>query len=150
MEILEKSFKLFLSAHDINAQIKEIVKESGVEYSDVANYLLERISQRLDIFLNRYELGFRKYERLMDSDYQDKNKVIDCAQKCQRLLTNYLIALTDVVFFVFNSNRQINTTLKLQKIMNTIILYAKRHGAFSKDKSSFKFYFIINLFYIYF
>lgn len=138
-DILEKSFKLYLSANDINARIKEIIKESGVEYRDVANYLLERISQRLDAFLNRYESGFRKYERLMGSDYQDKDKVIDCAQKCQRFLTNYLIALTDVTFFVFNSNRQINTTLKLQKIMNTIILYAKRHGVFSKDNTKSRF-----------
>lgn len=138
-EILEKSFKLYLSANDINAQIKEIIKESGVEYRDVANYLLERISQKLDAFLNRYETGFRKYEKLIESDYSDKDKVIECAQKCQRLLTNYLIALTDVAFFVFNSNRQVNTTLKLQKIMNTIILYAKRHGSFSKDNPKSRF-----------
>lgn len=31
---------------------------------------------------------------------------------------------------MFNSNRQINTTLKLQKIINSIIIYAKRHGDF--------------------
>lgn len=138
-DIIEKSFKLCLSANEINAQIKEIVKESGVEYRDVANYLLERISQKLDAFLNRYESGFRKYERLMAGDYPDKDKIVECSQKCQRLLTNYLIALTDVVFFVFNSNRQVNTTLKLQKIMNTIILYAKRHGAFNKDNPKSRF-----------
>lgn len=129
-EILEKRFNLYLSANDINAQIKAIVKETGIEYRDIANYLLEKISQKLDTFLNRYETGFRKYERLMLSEYSDKENVIACVQKTQRLLTNYLIALTDVVFFVFNSNRQVNTTLKLQKIMSTMILYAKRHGDF--------------------
>lgn len=138
-EILEKRFNLYLSANEVNVQIKAIVKESGIEYRDVANYLLEKISQKLDAFLNRYESGFRKYERLMSGEYSDKEKVIACVQKTQRLLTNYLIALIDVVFFVFNSNRQVNTTLKLQKIMNTIILYAKRHGDFCEDNPKVRF-----------
>lgn len=138
-EILEKRFNLYLSANDINVQIKAIVKESGIEYRDVANYLLEKISQKLDAFLNRYESEYRKYERLMSGDYLPKDDVIVSAQKSERLLTNYLIALIDVVFFVFNSNRQVNTTLKLQKIMNTIILYAKRHGDFSEDNPKVRF-----------
>lgn len=139
LEILEKRFNLYLSANDINSQIKAIVKETEIKYSDIANYLLEKISQKLDAFLNRYESGFRKYERLMLSDYPDKEKVDSCAQKSQRILTNYLIALIDIVFFVFNSNRQVNTTLKLQKIMNTIILYAKRHGDFNADNPKVRF-----------
>lgn len=138
-EILEKRFNLYLSANEVNVQIKAIVKETGIEYRDVANYLLEKISQKLDAFLNQYESGFRKYERLMLGEYPDKNKVIACVQNIQRLLANYLIALLDVVFFVFNSNRQVNTTLKLQKIMNTIILYAKRHGDFSEDNPKVRF-----------
>ena len=138
-EILEKRFNLYMSAYDINVQIKAIVKESGIEYRDVANYLLEKISQKLDAFLNRYESGYRKYERLMSGDYLPKDDVVVSAQKSERLLTNYLIALIDVVFFVFNSNRQVNTTLKLQKTMNTIILYAKRHGDFSEDNPKVRF-----------
>lgn len=138
-ELLEKRFNLYLSAEDINAQIKAIVKESRIEYRDVANYLLEKISQKLDAFLNRYESGFRKYERLMSGSFSDKDKVFACAQISQRLLTNYLISLTDVVFFIFNSNRQVNTTLKLQKIMNTIILYARRHGDFREDNPKVRF-----------
>ena len=43
---------------------------------------------------------------------------------------SYLVSLIDVAFFIFNSNRQVNTTLKLQKIMNSIVIYAKRHGDF--------------------
>ena len=129
-EVLEKKFNIYLPANDVNTQIKVIVKECGIEYRDIANYLLEKISQRLDTFLNRYEIGFKKYERLMSKEETNKDDVETHAQRAQRKLTSYLVSLIDVTFFVFNSNRPINTTLKLQKIMNSIIIYAKRHGDF--------------------
>ncbi len=129
-EILKKKFNIYLSANSVNTQIKVIVKECGVEYRDIANYLLEKVSQRLDAFLNRYEVGFKKYERLMSKEDINKDDVEVHAQRAQRKLTSYLISLIDVVFFIFNSNRQINTTLKLQKIMNSIVIYGKRHGDF--------------------
>ena len=129
-EVLEKKFNIYLPANDVNTQIKVIVKECGIEYRDIANYLLEKISHRLDTFLNRYEIGFKKYERLMSKEETNKDDVETHAQRAQRKLTSYLVSLIDVTFFVFNSNRQINTTLKLQKIMNSIIIYAKRHGDF--------------------
>ena len=129
-EVLEKKFNIYLPANDVNTQITVIVKECGIENRDIANYLLEKISQRLDTFLNRYEIGFKKYERLMSKEETNKDDVETHAQRAQRKLTSYLVSLIDVTFFVFNSNRQINTTLKLQKIMNSIIIYAKRHGDF--------------------
>lgn len=129
-KILDRKFNIYLPANDVNTQIKVIVRECGIEYRDIANYLLEKIGQRLDAFLNRYEMGFKKYERLMSKDEVNKDDVEKHAQRAQRALTNYLVSLIDVTFFVFNSNRQINTTLKLQKIMNTIIVYVKRHGDF--------------------
>ena len=129
-EILDRKFNIYLSANSVNAQIKAIVTECGIEYRDIANYLLEKTSQRLDAFLNRYEIGFKKYERLMSKEEANKDEVEIHAQRVQRKLTSYLVSLIDVAFFVFNSNRQINTTLKLLKIMNSIIIYGKRHGDF--------------------
>lgn len=129
-EILDKKFNIYLSANSVNAQIKAIVRECGIEYRDIANYLLEKMSQRLDAFLNRYETGFKKYERLMSKEDTNKNDVEIHAQRAQRKLTSFLVSLIDVAFFVFNSNRQVNTTLKLQKIMNSIVIYVKRHGDF--------------------
>lgn len=134
-EILNKKFNIYLSANVVNSQIKAIVRECGIEYRDIANYLLEKMSQRVDAFLNRYEKGFNKYERLMsnDNDVTNKEEVKIQVQRTQKQLTNFLVSLIDVVFFIFDSNRQVNTTLKLQKIMNTIVIYAKRHGDFNDD-----------------
>ena len=137
-DILDKKFNIYVSANDVNTQIKAIVRECGIDYRDIANYLLEKMSQRLDAFLNRYEKGFKKYERLMSKDNSNKDEVEIHAQRAQRKLSSYLVSLIDVAFFVFNSNRQINTTLKLQKIMNTIVIYAKRHGDF-KTNPKFRF-----------
>lgn len=129
-EILDKKFIIYLPANSVNVQIKAIIKECGIEYRDIANYLLEKISQRLDTFLNRYEISFKKYERLMSKEEVSKDEVEIHALRVQKKLTSYLVSLIDVAFFVFNSNRQINTTLKLLKIMNSIIIYGKRHGDF--------------------
>lgn len=132
-EILYRKFNIYLPANSVNTRIKAIVREGGIEYRDIANYLLEKMSQRLDAFLNRYEMGFKKYERLMSKEDTNKDEVELLAQGVQRKLTSYLVSLIDVAFFVFNSNRQVNTTLKLQKIMNTIVIYAKRHGDFKSN-----------------
>lgn len=132
-EILYRKFNIYLLANSVNTRIKAIVREGGIEYRDIANYLLEKMSQRLDAFLNRYEMGFKKYERLMSKEDTNKDEVELLAQGVQRKLTSYLVSLIDVAFFVFNSNRQVNTTLKLQKIMNTIVIYAKRHGDFKSN-----------------
>ncbi|ALO29162.1 antiviral reverse transcriptase Drt3b [Porphyromonas gingivalis] len=132
-EILDKKFNIYLPANSVNTRIKAIVRECEIEYRDIANYLLEKMSQRLDAFLNRYEMGFKKYERLMSKGDTNKDGVELLAQRVQRKLTSYLVSLIDVAFFVFNSNRQVNTTLKLQKIMNTIVIYAKRHGDFKSN-----------------
>lgn len=132
-KLLDKVFNLYLPANRVNTQIKAIVSECGIEYRDIANYLLEKMSQHLDAFLSRYEIGFKKYEYLMSKEGTDKNEVEIQAQRVQRNLTTYLVSLIDVAFFVFNSNRQVNTTLKLQKIMNTIVIYAKRHGDFKTN-----------------
>ena len=129
-EILDKKFNIYLPTNSVNTQIKVIVKECGVEYRDIANYLLEKISQRLDVFLNRYEIGFKKYERLMLKEDTNTEEIEIHAQRAQRKLTSYLVSLIDIAFFVFYSNRQVNTTLKLQKIMNSIVIYVKRHGDF--------------------
>lgn len=132
-EILYRKFNIYLPANSVDTRIKAIVREGGIEYRDIANYLLEKMSQRLDAFLNRYEMGFKKYERLMSKEDTNKDEVELLAQGVQRKLTSYLVSLIDVAFFVFNSNRQVNTTLKLQKIMNTIVIYAKRHGDFKSN-----------------
>ena len=132
-EILNKKFNIYLSANSVNIQIKAIVRECGIEYRDIANYLIEKISQRLDAFLNRYEMGFKKYERLMSKEGTNKDQVELLAQRVQRKLMSYLVSLIDVAFFVFNSNRQVNTTLKLHKIMNSIVIYAKRNGDFKAN-----------------
>jgi len=132
-DILDKKFNIYLPANKVNIQIKAIVRECGIEYCDIANYLLEKMSQRLDAFLNRYEIGFKKYERLMSRENTNKDEVETHSLRVQRKLTSYLISLIDVAFFIFNSNRQVNTTLKLQKIMNTIVIYAKRHGDFKTN-----------------
>ena len=132
-EILDKKFNIYLPANRVNTQIKAIVKECEIEYRDIANYMLEKMSQRLDAFLNRYEMGFKKYERLMSKEDTYKDEVELLAQGVQRKLTSYLVSLIDVAFFVFNSNRQVNTTLKLQKIMNSIVIYAKRYGDFKSN-----------------
>ena len=59
------------------------------------------MSQRLDVFLNRYEIGFKKYERLMLKEGIDKGDVEVHSQQVQRQLTIYLISLIDIAFFYF-------------------------------------------------
>lgn len=40
-------------------------------------------------------------------------------------MISYLNGIIDLAFFIYNANRQINTTLKLQKLLNSIVIYVR-------------------------
>lgn len=67
---------------------------------DIVNYMFEKMSQRLWRFSHRYEMGFKKYERLMSKEDTHKDEV-ELGNKEYK--GSHVILYLWLMFFVFNT-----------------------------------------------
>lgn len=130
---LNSNAKLYVKSTKLIAKYKAVLKAVGVENKDVVNYALAQIERKLVSVLNRFDRVFKQL--CMGINDQDREK--ECREKKEKLehmLSEYLINLTDVVFFLYADCKRVNTTLKLMKIMNAIIIYLDNDYYPQKDE----------------
>jgi len=133
---LEQEPHFHLKATHFNKKYKDILASTGVKPKDVANYTLAIASIHLPRLLKKYDKVFKTLKKGLDNPkYVAYHN--DCTRKVAQLesrLSNYLIELVDVVFFIFSENERINTTLKLSQVLNEIIIYLDNDYKVSKEK----------------
>lgn len=121
-DALHNSNRLFFRSNRFIAKYKAIIKTTGVENKDVVNYALSRIEIKLLSVLKRYDIIFKHLSKAV----YEQNKEQECREKKQKLeqmLSDYLVQITDISFFLYADCKRINTTLKLMNILNKIIIY---------------------------
>lgn len=121
--IKDKSY-LYINAREFNKMYKSILISIGVRSKDVVNYTLARMSRKLESGLKKYDSNFKLLSRaFQNEDFADKKEDIKkTKQKKEKMLTNFLIEVLDSVFFLYSTNKKVNTTLKLLSILNQIII----------------------------
>lgn len=122
---LDRKYALFLSATQFNAAYKAILKDCCIDSKNVLNYTLSRISIRLVALLKQHN----KAMRMMCYALMEPKMVVlreECAthkKDLEKKLSLYLQNVIDCVFFLYASNKRINSTLKVMQILNTCIEY---------------------------
>lgn len=122
---LDKKYTSYLSATRFNAAYKTILKDCGIDSKNVLNYTLSRISIRLVALLKRHN----KAMRMMCYALIDPKMAVlreECAahkKDIEKKLSLYLQNVIECVFFLYASNKRINSTLKVMQILNTCIEY---------------------------
>jgi hypothetical protein len=129
---------LHINPNAFNAKYKVIIKESGVEYKSVINYSLAKICSRLEILLKKFDNRF-KYLSYFEKHYEElssdqKSKCIKLRKQDEKSLTNFIVNILDIVFFLYSNNKRINTTLKVLSILNVVILYSKNNYQLKNEK----------------
>lgn len=124
-KLLEVNNSLYINSLFINKSYKDILVSCNVEPKDVANYLLFKICRKLEVNLKKFDSSYRKMVLIRDlSTNQKVNKELLCLiKKREAMMSNFLINILEVVFFIYYSNPRINTTLRLINILNVIVLY---------------------------
>jgi len=113
---------LYFRSNHFITKYKSIIKTTGVGSKDVVNYTLACIERKLVSVLKQYDKVFK----CLSIGYEKKLLTEECMakkMKLERMLTDYLIQLTDVVFFLYADCKRIKTTLKMMTILNDIIIY---------------------------
>lgn len=121
--IKDKSY-FHINARQFNKMYKSILVSMGVESKDVINYTLARMSRKLETGLKKYDSSFKLLSRaIQNTEFEEKKADIKKAkQKKEKMLTKYLTELLDSVFFLYSTNKKVNTTLKVLTILNQIII----------------------------
>lgn len=116
---------LHLNARSFNLQFKAILKECNVESKDVVNYTLSRICSKLESDIKKFDSGFRLLSRaLVDDSLGDIHKEIKKSKiRKEKMMTSFLVELLDSVFFLYSSNKRVNTTLKVINILNNVVIH---------------------------
>jgi hypothetical protein len=137
-DLLSEKRSLYINPNIFNAKYKAIIKESGVEYKSVINYSLARICSKLETLLKKFDARFKylsyftKHPESLTSE--EKEKCIKYKKQDEKDLTNFIVNVLDVVFFLYSNNKRINTTLKVLSILNVIILYYKNNYQLKTEK----------------
>jgi len=113
---------LYFKSNRFIAKYKAIIKDAGVENKDVVNYALAKIEHKLQVVLKKFDTIYKRLSVGVHESYRQ----VECEEKrkkMERMLTEYLIQITDISFFLYADCKRINTTLKLMHILNDVIIY---------------------------
>lgn len=121
--INDKSY-FHLNAKEFNIRFKSIQKECNVSSKDIINYTLARIARKLEIGLKKFDKRF-KILSITLTDEKKQEFHAECIKEknnLEKMLARYLIAVLDVIFFLYSNNKRVNTTLKMLTILDEIII----------------------------
>lgn len=121
-DALQNTNRLFFRSNRFIAKYKAIIKTTGVENKDVVNYALSRIEIKLLSVLKQYDVVFKRLSKAVYKQVKEQ----ECREKklkMELMLSDYLVQITDISFFLYADCKRINTTLKLMNILNKIIIY---------------------------
>lgn len=102
----EKKGSIYINLHGLSTDFKSILSDSGVTYSDILNYSLAIVE--------------RKTKKIL-SDY----KLINETETSSRQLISALVSVIDFTYFIYSVAPKVNSTIKLCRIVQQIILFMK-------------------------
>lgn len=133
-KILSSKLSLYLDPNNTIAEFKSIISETAVAYNDVANYTLEILERKIDRLLTKFDIGYKTLSCAKMQNSTEKDAIQNKRKLAQKQLVLYLNGIIDFAFFIYNANRQINTTLKLQKLLNLIVIYVRSDYKQQKER----------------
>lgn len=116
---------LHFNSRKFNQTFKSILIECNVEAKDVINYTLSRLGNKLSSDIKKFDKNFKVLSRTMSNvDYTEyHSKIQKAKQKKEDMIVAFMEELLDVTFFLYASNKRMNTTLKVINILNLIIIH---------------------------
>lgn len=121
-ESLEREDRLFFRSNHFIAKYKAIITTAHVENREVINYALAKIERKLLTVMNRLDRDYKRLSVAMSAGVQ-VDACVAKRKKMESMLSDYLVQVCDVAFFLYSDCRRINTTLKVMNILNKIIIY---------------------------
>lgn len=131
---------LHINSRKFNQVFKTILVECNVEAKDVINYTLSRIGSKLCSDIKKFDKSFRILSRALNEDIDAgyDTLIVNAKRKKEQMIVSFLEELLDVTFFLYASNKRVNTTLKVINILNEMIIHLDNDYKI-KDKDVMKY-----------
>lgn len=123
---LATKYNLYFRSTFFSSSFQDIMKANGVEAKDVLNYTIACMGNRCERMLKKFDKLYKPLclvDKIPDlpsgiSEQAEKRK-----SRMEHELSLFLFNLIDSAFFIYSFNKQLNSTLKLVNLINTIIVY---------------------------
>lgn len=110
----EKRYSFYISSNRLITQFKTIIKESGIDYTNIQNYTLACIERKTRKIIHIYgNIEDKK-------DYESK-------------VSKSIIEILDFAFFLYSVSPKVNSTIKLCLLLSKVIKFSKINGNFNQD-----------------
>lgn len=123
---LDKKHTLYFRSSFFSSVFQDILKANNVEAKDVLNYTIARMGNRCERMLKKFERLYKPLcltDKVMGITPDIKEQAEHRKSIMEHELSLFLFNLLDSAFFIYSFNKQLNSTLKLVNLLNTIIVY---------------------------
>ena len=123
---LDKKHTLYFRSSFFSSVFQDILKTNNVEAKDVLNYTIARMGNRCERMLKKFERLYKPLcltDKVMGITPDIKEQAEHRKSIMEHELSLFLFNLLDSAFFIYSFNKQLNSTLKLVNLLNTIIVY---------------------------
>ena len=139
---LKKKHSLYFRSTFFSSTFQDILKTNGVAAKDVLNYTIARMGNRCEQVLKKFDKLFKPFcttDKIHELSAETQEKAENRRERMENELSLFLFNLIDSAFFIYSFNKQLNSTLKLVNMLNTIIVYLDHdypeHSKDMKDKT---------------
>jgi hypothetical protein len=138
-EIIGEDGYFPLVAKKFNIEFKDIISTTNVKPKDIINYTLScvytRVVRELKKFEDKYKYINIAVSKAEFDDSEIKNECVKYLAKARCQLTKFLTNVIDTTFYLFSLCRRLNSTLKVMRILNVIIVYLTGECKYKNDKN---------------
>jgi hypothetical protein len=114
----ESKYNIYVSSNKLITRFKIIVKETGIDYKDILNYVLASVDKKVEKLISIYD--------------ESENSV-----KKQKTYSEAFLQLLDFTFFLYSVSPRVNSTIKLCMIINKITSFLNRKNISKTPTFSF-------------
>ena len=123
---LQAKYTLYFHSSYFSSVFQDILKSNEVEAKDVLNYTIAKMANKCERMLKKFDKLYKplcmscKIKGLSKEEQEDVERR---KSSLESQLSLFLFNLLDSAFFIYSFNKQLNSTLKLMSLLNTIIIY---------------------------
>lgn len=123
---LQANYTLYFHSSYFSSIFQDILKSNEVEAKDVLNYTIARMANKCERMLKKFDKLYKPLCMSCKINGLSKEEIERVERRKSSLenqLSLFLFNLLDSAFFIYSFNKQLNSTLKLMNLLNTIIIY---------------------------
>lgn len=119
-------------------RFKHILSTNDVTPKDVMNYSIARLSILIERILKKWDKVYKPlcFAVVYCANVEYKRSAIMKIRKLEKVLAKFLFEVVDSLFFLYATNKRINTTLKTMELLNKIIIYLDNPYSMKLGQSS--------------